>query len=99
MTATPTVPAPYARGVTSTTSTRGMVRPPRFVNYGRARMAHDADGFSASLTSLSEHTRRAYTHDAGEFTAWCERGGCPDPADLDHRVVRRYLALLQTRGF
>jgi site-specific recombinase XerD len=62
-------------------------------------MAHDPDGFSASLTSLSEHTRRAYTHDAQEFVAWCERGGCADPADLDHRVVRRYLAFLQTRGF
>lgn len=99
MTATPTVLARYARGVTSTSTTRGMVRHPQFVNYGRARMPHDADGFSASLTSLSEHTRRAYTHDTQEFTAWCERGGCPSPADLDHRVVRRYLAFLQTRGF
>lgn len=60
-------------------------------------MAHDADGFEASLTATSAHTRRAYAHDVREFIAWCERGGCPDPADLDHRVVRRYLASLQTR--
>jgi integrase/recombinase XerC len=62
-------------------------------------MPHDARGFARSLTALSENTRRAYTHDAEEFVAWCERGGCPEPADLDHRTVRRYLAYLQTRGF
>jgi site-specific recombinase XerD len=62
-------------------------------------MAHDPDGFAASLTAVSDHTRRAYAHDAGEFVAWCERGGCPDPSRLDHRTLRRYLAYLQTRGF
>jgi site-specific recombinase XerD len=60
---------------------------------------HDPSGFETSLTALSEHTRRAYAHDVREFVAWCERGGCPDPAGLDHRTVRRYLAYLQTRGF
>jgi integrase/recombinase XerC len=62
-------------------------------------MSHDALGFEASLTAVSDHTRRAYDHDAREFVAWCERGGCPEPSDLDHRTVRRYLAYLQTRGF
>lgn len=62
-------------------------------------MPFDVDGFAASLTKLSEHTRRAYAHDAQEFTAWCERGGCTDPARLDSRVMRRYLAYLQTRAF
>lgn len=60
---------------------------------------HDADGFVLALTSLSENTRRAYAHDAREFVQWCERGGCPDPSELDHRALRRYLAYLQTRGF
>ena len=60
--------------------------------------SHDADAFAATLTALSPHTRRAYTHDVEVFVAWCERGGCPDPAALDHRVLRRYLAYLQTRG-
>ncbi len=62
-------------------------------------MPHDPGGFETSLTALSEHTRRAYAHDAREFVAWCDRGGCPDPAALEHRTVRRYLAYLQTRGF
>jgi integrase/recombinase XerC len=60
--------------------------------------AHDPSGFTATLTALSAHTRRAYTHDVEEFVAWCERGGCPDPAALDHRTLRRYVAFLQTRG-
>ena len=62
-------------------------------------MPYDVDGFAASLTKLSEHTRRAYVHDADEFTIWCERGGCTDAAKLDARVLRRYLSYLQTRGF
>src|SRR4051794_15227047 len=65
----------------------------------RQRSAHDPDGFVIALTALSDNTRRAYEHDAREFVEWCERGGCPDPADLDHRALRRYLAYLQTRGF
>ena len=62
-------------------------------------MAWDTAGFSASLTGRSEHTRRAYDHDVAEFVAWAERGGCPEPADADHRALRRYLAYLDTRGF
>jgi site-specific recombinase XerD len=60
---------------------------------------HDPSGFAGSLTGVSEHTRRAYTHDVDEFVAWCERGGCPDASALDHRALRRYFAYLQTRGF
>jgi site-specific recombinase XerD len=55
--------------------------------------------FERSLTALSEHTRRAYAHDVEEFVAWCERGACAAPSALDHRVLRRYLAYLTTRGF
>jgi site-specific recombinase XerD len=60
---------------------------------------HDAAGFAASLTGVSEHTRRAYTHDVDEFVTWCERGGCKDASALDHKALRRYFAYLQTRGF
>jgi integrase/recombinase XerC len=60
---------------------------------------HDPLGFAASLTGVSEHTRRAYTHDVDEFVNWCSRGGCPNAADLDHRSLRRYFAYLQTRAF
>jgi len=62
-------------------------------------MAWDVAGFTASLTGHSEHTRRAYEHDVAEFVAWAERGGCPEPADADHRALRRFLAYLDTRGF
>jgi site-specific recombinase XerD len=62
-------------------------------------MAWDIAGFTASLTGRSEHTRRAYEHDVAEFVAWAVRGGCPEPADADHRALRRYLAYLDTRGF
>src|SRR4051794_18905718 len=57
------------------------------------------DDFARSLTALSDHTRRAYEHDVQEFVAWCERGACGGPDGLDHRVLRRYLAYLTTRGF
>jgi integrase/recombinase XerC len=60
-------------------------------------LGHDAAGFAASLTGVSEHTRRAYTHDVDEFVAWCLRGGCPNATDLDHRTLRRFFAYLQTR--
>jgi site-specific recombinase XerD len=68
-------------------------------HYRFAHMVHDAAGFAATLTALSPHTRRAYEHDVDEFVAWCDRGGCPSPENLDHKVLRRYLAYLQTRGF
>ena len=44
---------------------------------------HDPAGFEASLSALSEHTRRAYAHDAREFVAWC------DQHDLKLFAVRR----------
>jgi site-specific recombinase XerD len=62
-------------------------------------MPWDVEGFVASLGNRSEHTRRAYEHDVREFTAWAERGGCPDPASTDRRALRRYLGYLDTRGF
>ena len=65
----------------------------------RAVVTWDVEGFGASLSALSEHTRRAYCHDVAEFVTWAERGGCPSPSDADHRALRRYLAYLTTRGF
>jgi integrase/recombinase XerC len=60
---------------------------------------HDAAGFESSLTGVSEHTRRAYTHDVDEFVEWCERGGCKNASDMEHKTLRRYFSYLQTRGF
>lgn len=62
-------------------------------------MTWGADDYFASLGGLSELTRQAYEHDVTEFVSWAQRGGCVDPAAIDHRVLRRYLAYLTTRGF
>ena len=62
-------------------------------------MAWEVDAYVASLTSVSEHTHAAYARDVRQFVEWVERGGCATPAALDHRVLRRYLAYLDTRGF
>jgi len=64
-----------------------------------ATTAWDVDAFLTSLTAVSPHTLRAYDVDVRQFVTWAERGGCRDPHDLDHRVLRRYLAYLTTRGF
>jgi integrase/recombinase XerC len=61
-------------------------------------MSWSVESFTHSLTRASPHTRRAYEHDVQEFVTWAERGGCPTPQRLDHRVLRRYLAYLTTRG-
>jgi integrase/recombinase XerC len=61
-------------------------------------MSWSVEPFTHSLTRSSPHTRRAYEHDVREFVTWAERGGCPSPERLDHRVLRRYLAYLTTRG-
>lgn len=62
-------------------------------------MSWGVDEYFASLGAYSPQTRRAYEHDVSEFVAWAERGGCPDPVRADRRVLRRYLAYLNTRGF
>jgi integrase/recombinase XerC len=71
----------------------------RRVGEYRRGMPWDVEGFVASLGSRSDHTKRAYEHDVREFTAWAERGGCPDPEAADRRALRRYLGYLDTRAF
>jgi site-specific recombinase XerD len=61
-------------------------------------MPWTVEPFTQSLTRASPHTRRAYEYDVSEFVTWAERGGCDEPDRLDHRVLRRYLAYLTTRG-
>lgn len=59
-------------------------------------MAWDVDGYVASLTAVSPHTREAYGRDVAQFVEWAERGACAGPEALDHRTLRRYLAYLDT---
>lgn len=58
----------------------------------------DVEGFVASLTGSSPHTRKAYESDLRQFVTWAERGGAAGPEGVDHLVLRRYLAYLTTRG-
>src|SRR5262249_52022719 len=60
-------------------------------------MQWDVDGYVASLTAVSPHTREAYGRDARQFVEWAERGGCATPDALDHAALRRYLAYLTTQ--
>ncbi len=55
------------------------------------------DEFIATLTGVSDHTKRAYSFDTREFAAWCSRGACIAPHEISPRVLRRYLAYLNTR--
>jgi len=83
------VPRGYLGGVTRTAPAR---------RYPEG-MPWDVDGYVASLTASSPHTVEAYERDVRQLVAWADRGGCAEPARLDHTTLRRYLAYLTTRGF
>ncbi|MDP2232730.1 MAG: tyrosine recombinase [Actinomycetota bacterium] len=46
----------------------------------------------------SPHTLRAYSADLNRYLEWAERSG-PDPLELNHRELRRYLADLDRSGY
>ncbi len=49
--------------------------------------------------NVSPETLRAYRGDLLIFEEFCSRAGITQPDDIDHRLLRRYLANLQTRGY
>jgi site-specific recombinase XerD len=57
----------------------------------------EQEAFVRSLSSLSANTVDAYRRDVGDFVAWAERACLAGPPDVDHLVLRRYLAFLATR--
>jgi site-specific recombinase XerD len=56
------------------------------------------DQFLASLTSLSDNTIKAYRADLIVFVDWAGRLGAAEPAEIDRKALRRYLAFLATTG-
>jgi len=57
------------------------------------------DDFVSSLTSVSEATAKVYRRDLVAFTDWADDAGVVGPAHTDRRVLRRYLAELDRRGY
>ena len=49
--------------------------------------------------NMSPETLRAYRGDLGIFMEFCSRAGVSDAGEVNHRLLRRYLANLQTRGY
>jgi integrase/recombinase XerC len=62
-------------------------------------MRWNEEAFAASLVSLADDTVAVYRRDLAAFTNWIERLGCDDPRRVDRRMLRRYLAYLDTRGY
>ncbi len=49
--------------------------------------------------NVSPQTLRAYRRDLAVFKEFCTRSGTERPEDIDHLLLRRFLANLQTRGY
>ena len=65
-------------------------------------MREEAEDFLRFLETerdLSPETLRAYRGDLGFFLEFCKRAGVERPEAVDHRLLRRYLANLQSRGY
>jgi site-specific recombinase XerD len=62
-------------------------------------MAWAIADFLASLHGVAESSRSVYARDLGAFVEWAEARGITDPADVDRRVLRRYLADLDSGGY
>jgi site-specific recombinase XerD len=58
----------------------------------------ELDRFVGSLAGVSPATREAYRRDLDSFTTWAGRAGVVDPRRVDRRLLRRYLAHLDTLG-
>jgi len=60
-------------------------------------MGWEQEAFVRSLSSLAANTIAAYRRDVDDFVVWAERARLAGPPDVDHLVLRRYLAYLTTR--
>ena len=55
--------------------------------------------FVGSLQAASPNTVAAYGRDLAAFVDWAERLGAAGPAEIDRKVLRRYVSYLSTRGY
>lgn len=65
-------------------------------------MQEEAEDYLRHLETernLSPETLRAYRRDLSFFLEFCERAGVDKPEAVGHRLVRRYMANLQSRGY
>lgn len=62
-------------------------------------MSWSLDQFSASLVSVSDATNTVYCRDLRAFVAWSEELGIADPARINRRTIRRYMASLDQGGY
>ncbi len=62
-------------------------------------MAWHEDAFAGSLVSLADDTVAVYRRDLAAFVTWSDGLGLPGPQRVDRRVLRRYLAFLDTQGY
>lgn len=60
-------------------------------------MGWHVDDFARSLTDAAPATVEAYRRDLESFVSFAERQDLGSPADVDRRVLRRYVAHLGTR--
>ncbi|HEX5097212.1 MAG TPA: tyrosine recombinase [Acidimicrobiia bacterium] len=57
------------------------------------------DGFVDALTASAPATVRAYRSDLASFVEWADRLHVTDPANVNRKMLRRYLSYLHTRGY
>ncbi|MEO6987971.1 MAG: tyrosine-type recombinase/integrase [Aquihabitans sp.] len=60
-------------------------------------MAWDYGAFLAGLTAAAPATVDAYRRDLADFTKWAGEQGIEGPAEVDRKVLRRYLVALADR--
>ncbi|HEX2293969.1 MAG TPA: tyrosine recombinase XerC [Actinomycetota bacterium] len=66
-----------------------------------ARVTDVVDGFLRACEAerdLSPHTIAAYRRDLDQLTEWLARAGVSDVERVDRRLLRRYVAFLDTKG-